>query len=214
MRDGCARGDDILEPLDRSDSSNQTPTISTNHTTLPDRIYRNGSSSPKTKINASRTRTTPPIRRKIKTVKWVRGSSFFTLFFHCWPSEQSPPVQSPVATGHSGKDEAEGAGSLRPQTVRDARSAEVTQLRAGGKFVAGTVNQHPPVGSTAGQAFKVGVSEDRNRKCRRTMEDSHSFLYSFGDVDGQGYFAVFDGHAGKHAAEWCGQWFHEYLLTN
>ncbi|POW20569.1 hypothetical protein PSHT_03420 [Puccinia striiformis] len=124
----------------------------------------------------------------------------------------SPPVQSPVATGHSGKDEAEGAGSLRPQTSPDARSAEVTQLRAGENFVAGTVNQHPPVGSTAGQAFKVGVSEDRNRKCRRTMEDSHSFLYSFGDVDGQGYFAVFDGHAGKHAAEWCGQWFHEYLL--
>ncbi|EGG11060.1 uncharacterized protein MELLADRAFT_33437, partial [Melampsora larici-populina 98AG31] len=60
--------------------------------------------------------------------------------------------------------------------------------------------------------FKVGVSEDRNRKCRRTMEDSHSFLYSFGDVEGQGYFAVFDGHAGKHAAEWCGQWFHEYFL--
>ncbi|KAI7959906.1 hypothetical protein MJO29_004974 [Puccinia striiformis f. sp. tritici] len=123
-----------------------------------------------------------------------------------------PPVQSPVATGHSGKDEAEGAGSLRPQTSPDAKSAEVTQLRAGENFVAGTVNQHPPVGSTAGQAFKVGVSEDRNRKCRRTMEDSHSFLYSFGDVDGQGYFAVFDGHAGKHAAEWCGQWFHEYLL--
>jgi len=25
------------------------------------------------------------------------------------------------------------------------------------------------------------------------------------------FFAVFDGHAGKHAAEWCGQHFHEYL---
>lgn len=40
------------------------------------------------------------------------------------------------------------------------------------------------------------------------MEDSHAFVYDFGDVAGQGYFGVFDGHAGKHAAEWCGQNFH------
>lgn len=43
------------------------------------------------------------------------------------------------------------------------------------------------------------------------MEDSHAFVYSFGGVHGQGYFSIFDGHAGKHAAEWCGQHFHEYL---
>jgi len=56
------------------------------------------------------------------------------------------------------------------------------------------------------------VSEDKNKRCRRTMEDSHSFVYDYAGVRGQGYFAVFDGHAGKHAAEWCGQNFHEYLL--
>lgn len=44
------------------------------------------------------------------------------------------------------------------------------------------------------------------------MEDAHSFVADFGGVRGQGYFAVFDGHAGKHAAEWCGQHFHEKLL--
>lgn len=44
------------------------------------------------------------------------------------------------------------------------------------------------------------------------MEDAHSFVYDFAGVKGQGYFAVFDGHAGKQAAEWCGQNFHEYLL--
>ncbi|KAH8926463.1 protein serine/threonine phosphatase 2C [Atractiella rhizophila] len=44
------------------------------------------------------------------------------------------------------------------------------------------------------------------------MEDAHAFVYDFGGVRGQGYFAVFDGHAGKHAAEWCGAHFHEYLL--
>lgn len=31
-------------------------------------------------------------------------------------------------------------------------------------------------------AFRVGVSEDRNQKCRRTMEDSHAFVYDFGGV--------------------------------
>lgn len=52
------------------------------------------------------------------------------------------------------------------------------------------------------------------------MEDAHSFVYDYAGVRGQGYFAVFEwvqvggraddsGHAGKHAAEWCGQNFHE-----
>ena len=41
------------------------------------------------------------------------------------------------------------------------------------------------------------------------MEDSHSFVVDFDDIRGQGYFGLFDGHAGKHAAEWCGQHFHE-----
>lgn len=41
------------------------------------------------------------------------------------------------------------------------------------------------------------------------MEDSHTLIAPFDKVHGQGFFAVFDGHAGKHAAEWCGQHFHE-----
>lgn len=41
------------------------------------------------------------------------------------------------------------------------------------------------------------------------MEDAHSFVIDFDNIRGQGFFAVFDGHAGKHAAEWCGQHFHE-----
>lgn len=130
--------------------------------------------------------------------------------------QDSPPtVHSPsssVASHTSEKQETTATVSRRRPVSQDAKSAQVTQLRAGQQFESGVINQHPPIGSSAGQAFKVGVSEDRNRKCRRTMEDSHSFLYSFGDIDGQGYFAIFDGHAGKHAAEWCGQWFHEYLL--
>ncbi|KAJ7045521.1 phosphatase 2C-like domain-containing protein [Mycena alexandri] len=71
----------------------------------------------------------------------------------------------------------------------------------------GVLNRHAAKNS----AYQVGVSEDKGT--RRTMEDAHSFVVDFAGVRGQGFFAVFDGHAGKHAAEWCGAHFHEYLLS-
>ncbi|KAJ3028498.1 UNVERIFIED_CONTAM: Protein phosphatase 2C 1 [Siphonaria sp. JEL0065] len=61
--------------------------------------------------------------------------------------------------------------------------------------------------------FSIGFAEDRNKRHRRTMEDAHSFVYRYGAVDGQGFFAIFDGHAGKTAAEWCGAHLHETLHT-
>ncbi|KAF9237541.1 protein serine threonine phosphatase 2C [Melanogaster broomeanus] len=86
----------------------------------------------------------------------------------------------------------------------NARSKSITT--ADGLDTFGILNQHS-VGNTA---FQVGVCEDKGT--RRYMEDAHSFVVDFAGVRGQGFFAVFDGHAGKHAAEWCGQHFHEYLL--
>jgi len=71
------------------------------------------------------------------------------------------------------------------------------------------INRHPAPAALASAPVRVGVSEDKNKKCRRTMEDAHAFIYDFDGVKGQGYFAVFDGHAGKHAAEWCGAHFHD-----
>lgn len=105
--------------------------------------------------------------------------------------------------------------------------------------------------------FRVGVWEDKNKKCRRTMEDTHAFLYNFlhtpapkvdtgkespktedlpkpktlaeaaaasensvvsqassnGDMmeTDNGYFAIFDGHAGTFAADWCGKKLHIIL---
>lgn len=44
------------------------------------------------------------------------------------------------------------------------------------------------------------------------MEDAHAFVYDFEDVQGQGFFGIFDGHAGKDAAEWCGQNFHQVSI--
>ena len=113
---------------------------------------------------------------------------------------------------------------------------------------------------TPHSSFKVGVTEDQNRKCRRTMEDTHAYLYNFlgtpapapapapspstdaaattatttttadnnrpageptsprteesppGAVEtDNGYFAIFDGHAGTFAADWCGKKLHLIL---
>jgi protein phosphatase PTC1 len=103
---------------------------------------------------------------------------------------------------------------------------------------------HPGPRST----FRVGVSEDQNERCRRTMEDTHAFLYNFlhtpaikcdatvANSEGSqktndppanesaqtsssadivetdnGYFAIFDGHAGTFAADWCGKKLHIIL---
>lgn len=89
------------------------------------------------------------------------------------------------------------------------------------------MNQHPNVpkaregdasansASPSGSAlsFRVGISEDSNKRWRRAMEDAHAFVYDFGGVHGQGFFGIFDGHAGKDAAEWCGQNFHQVMFA-
>ena len=93
--------------------------------------------------------------------------------------------------------------------------------------------------------FRVGVTEDKNKKCRRTMEDTHAYLYNFlstpAPTNGpdsharprnllndsnqnlsslqpvesdNGYFAIFDGHAGNFAADWCGKKLHVLLEEN
>ena len=51
--------------------------------------------------------------------------------------------------------------------------------------------------------FTHGVLDEKGP--RRFMEDAHSIVAPFAGVRGQGFFAIFDGHAGKQAAEWCGQ---------
>lgn len=92
---------------------------------------------------------------------------------------------------------------------------------------------------TPRSTFRVGVAEDKNKKCRRTMEDTHAYLYNFlstpapslgpdskrasqsGSLTStestdvvetdNGYFAIFDGHAGTFAADWCGKKVHVLL---
>jgi hypothetical protein len=100
------------------------------------------------------------------------------------------------------------AQAHRRPSSPNASSAPITQ--ASGAYTGGVVNRHPnaeavstegnnndggaaaaastpaaPAAATGNDdiiAFRVGVSEDRNQKCRRSMEDSHAFVYDFGGV--------------------------------
>ncbi|KAJ2857814.1 phosphatase 2C [Coemansia erecta] len=58
----------------------------------------------------------------------------------------------------------------------------------------------------------IGVSSSKNRRYRRTMEDAHFYSYDFDGVKGQCFMAIFDGHAGKQAAQWCSQNFADIFL--
>ncbi|ODV75975.1 type 2C protein phosphatase PTC1 [Cyberlindnera jadinii NRRL Y-1542] len=59
--------------------------------------------------------------------------------------------------------------------------------------------------------YSVGVAENVNTRYRPTMEDVHTYVENFVERLDWGYFAVFDGHAGKEAAKWCGQHLHTLL---
>ncbi|KZS98133.1 protein phosphatase 2C [Sistotremastrum niveocremeum HHB9708] len=95
----------------------------------------------------------------------------------------------------------------RPQTRhRNAHSKSITV--AEGIDTYGALNQHP---SEYGD-YSVGVHDVQGS--RATMEDAYSFVVDFAGIRGQGYFAIFDGHAGPEAAEWCGNHFHEQFLKD
>lgn len=65
-----------------------------------------------------------------------------------------------------------------------------------------------------GLSFRVGVSENKNPKYRRTMEDVHTYVANFCERLDWGYFAVFDGHAGKQTARWAGSNLHNLLYES
>lgn len=62
--------------------------------------------------------------------------------------------------------------------------------------------------------FHFGFCEDANLKRRRRMEDSHAFFYDFTGLKNCGFFAIYDGHGGKSAADWCGANLHRVLEEN
>lgn len=62
-----------------------------------------------------------------------------------------------------------------------------------------------------GLSFKVGVAENKNAIYRNKMEDVHTYIANFAERIDWGYFAIFDGHAGKDSARWCGNNLHSLL---
>ncbi|KAI0374192.1 protein serine/threonine phosphatase 2C [Pilatotrama ljubarskyi] len=48
---------------------------------------------------------------------------------------------------------------------------------------------------------------------RPSMEDTHTIVVPFAGIHGQGLFAVFDGHGGKEASEWCKENYAKCLLS-
>mmetsp|Transcript_48287 Transcript_48287/g.98602 ORF Transcript_48287/g.98602 Transcript_48287/m.98602 type:complete len:258 (-) Transcript_48287:113-886(-) len=59
--------------------------------------------------------------------------------------------------------------------------------------------------------FNVGFSEDENLKWRKSMEDSHVIQAPFMKDPSAGFFAVYDGHGGKEAAEMASSELHKFL---
>lgn len=58
-----------------------------------------------------------------------------------------------------------------------------------------------------------GSAATRNIRYRKSMEDTHKSILDYIDP-GDGYFAVFDGHAGNMCADWCSQRLHTVLEKN
>ena len=122
----------------------------------------------------------------------------------------APPWNS-VLTGHR-KSEVAGASPAVPGAGAGAGLADVSGAQpAAAKEGAAKAQGASAVAPEHAAKVRVGVAEDRNTRWRRTMEDTHIYMPEFGGVRGQTLLAVFDGHAGRFAAEWCQEHFHEHL---
>ena len=148
------------------------------------------------------------------------------------------------------------SGSSHPTSPDSPLIPQPTPMQKLGKTDAALSVPQGSLNNSAGDSrpgprstFRVGVTEDKNKKCRRTMEDTHAYLYNFLSTPApavgpegtsishtkttaskdsaesssslsvqshvvetdNGYFAIFDGHAGTFAADWCGKKLHILL---
>ncbi|KAL8948723.1 MAG: hypothetical protein Q9222_005118 [Ikaeria aurantiellina] len=170
---------------------------------------------------------------------------------------RSSGVAKASALFSSAKNSLHLHGTTSPSTADSPLTPQPTAIQKLGKTDPVLSVPQGSLNNSAGESrpgprstFRVGVTEDKNKKCRRTMEDTHAYLYNFlstpaptlaadadlslrnsrihptkelGESDqspaessrvvetDNGYFAIFDGHAGTFAADWCGKKLHVLL---
>ncbi|KAI7831904.1 phosphatase 2C-like domain-containing protein [Kickxella alabastrina] len=103
-----------------------------------------------------------------------------------------------------------------PELVFDASERITAAEKLAPPNAVDTANATAATGISGGpdpaQCEHIGVSFSKNRRYRRTMEDAHYHKYDFDGIRGQCFMAIFDGHAGRQAAQWCGDNFSEVFL--
>ncbi|KAH7132540.1 protein phosphatase-like protein 2C [Dendryphion nanum] len=212
--------DDGSTPIDASTASDPPTTDSA---TGGEKRTGNGSASPNRKSSDASAGTGERKRRTsgVSRAKDMLSSARQSLHLHGSSPTTTSTTDKPAQTPMQKLGKVDPALSV-PQGSLNNSAGE----------------SHPGPRST----FRVGVTEDKNKKCRRTMEDTHAYLYNFlttpapsygldkgtnsisdtsssqSDPTTQsvvetdnGYFAIFDGHAGNFAADWCGKKLHLML---
>ena len=154
------------------------------------------------------TSPTQEAKRKRERTSGMSSGSSSTGSTSARERPHPPPLDTAAANNLPRNDLELGPGEgVTPTPPPDTTTSNGKSKRPGsGTNAAG---HSSPLAMTT---FQIGVSEDVNKKCRRTMEDTHAFIYDFHSPGSDsGYFAIFDGHAGKSAAEFCGKNFHHIL---
>lgn len=233
---GSGKDDDVaaIDPPTTGDSSKPAPATATAPSTAPASVEdashggakSSGNGPLPTDRKSSDAGTTPTTEKKRRSSGVSRARDMFS----------------------SAKNSLHLSGSSPTTTSSTPEKTAQTPIQKLGKTDAALSVPQGSLNNSAGESapgprstFRVGVTEDKNKKCRRTMEDTHAYLYNFlstpapsysleqrapvpdtGSVQADpstqqvvetdnGYFAIFDGHAGTFAADWCGKKLHLIL---
>ncbi|KAJ1955472.1 phosphatase 2C, partial [Linderina pennispora] len=148
------------------------------------------------------------------------------------PKMQRNPVPPPIDTENANRD---AENSLRSKLLLEVESAEALSGNTADTDTGDAVAELPADASQGAPAAisnnatphqqtdpatdgaepalaHIGVSFNKNRRYRRSMEDAHFHRYDFDGVTGQALMAIFDGHAGRQAAQWCGDNFESVFI--
>lgn len=246
----------------RKDSSNKSPSPERTSPTVPIPTDKKATSPDRKTTSSSSSSSSPPLsgsgdqkKRRSSGVSSRASSLLASAKNSLSFSSQSGRSGSGSSGSGSGSGAGEGSSSQTPLQKLGKQDAALAVPQGSHNNSAGDSVPGPK------STFRVGVWEDRNKKCRRTMEDTHAFLYNFlqtpapgatggsgsgsnADKDSaksgkistdstdssavvatdsnsntaaesletdNGYFAIFDGHAGTFAADWCGKKLHLIL---